>query len=136
MCLEEDSECEICRAATLEQVDSRVEVNIVPHSQPTGRTWLIPGTLELFRTPSLDALDLRRIDQGDVSCRHAVLSRRLHSLFGQTTRTGLPIAGDFLFSQKFYDVYRVERAIRSAFSLEISPSSRSVTSPCCHARVL
>src|SRR6185503_11893524 len=112
MCLEEDSECEICRAATLEQVDSRVEVNIVPHSQPTGRTWLIPG-----------ALDLRRIDQGDVSCRHAVLSRRLHSLFGQTTRSGLPIAGDFLFSQKLYDVYRVERAIRSAFSLEISPSS-------------
>ena len=100
--LEEDSECEIRRAATLEQLDRRVEVNVVPHSQPTGRTWLVPGTLELFRTPSLDALDLRRIDQGDVSCRHAVLSRRLHSLFGQTTRSGLPIAGDFEVSQKFY----------------------------------
>src|SRR6185503_15932599 len=83
-----------------------------------------------------DALHLGRIDQGDVSCRHAVLSRRLPSLFGQTTRSGLPIGGDFHLSQKFYEAYRVVRAIRSASSFEISPSSRSVTSPCCQASVL
>ena len=90
------------RTATLEQFDRGMEVNVVPHRQPTGCAWLIPRTLELFRTPPLDALHLRRIDQDDVSCRHAVLSRRLHSLFGQTTRSGLPIAGDFEVSQKFY----------------------------------
>ena len=81
------------------------------HRKSTGCAWLIPGTLELFRSPSLDALHLSRIRQGDVSDRHAVLSRRLPSLFGQTTGAGLPIGGDFQFSQKFYEAVR---AIRSA----------------------
>ena len=75
----------------------------MPHRKPAGRTWLIPCTLELFRPPTLDAIHLSQVDQGDVSCRHAVLSRRLLSLFGQTTRSGLPIGGDFQVSQKFYE---------------------------------
>ena len=36
--LEEDSKREICGAATLEQLDRRVEVDVVPRSQPIGRT--------------------------------------------------------------------------------------------------
>jgi len=35
-----------------------VEVDVVPHRQTTCRARLEPGTLELFRTPPLDALDL------------------------------------------------------------------------------
>ena len=50
------------RTATLEQFDRGMEVNVVPHRQPTGCAWLIPRTLELFRTPSLDALHLGQID--------------------------------------------------------------------------
>jgi len=49
-----------------------MEVNLVTHRKSAGHAGLVPGTLKLFRTPPLDALDLRLIDQGDFSCRHAV----------------------------------------------------------------
>jgi hypothetical protein len=49
-----------------------MEIDVVPHSEPTGRARLVPGTLELFRTPPLDALDLRVLNDGDVRYRHAV----------------------------------------------------------------
>jgi hypothetical protein len=90
------------RTAALDQVDRGVEVNVVPHRKSTGRARLVPCTLELFRTPSLDALDLRLIEQVDVSRRHAVLSRRLTSLFGQTSKPDVPIEGDIQISQSLY----------------------------------
>jgi hypothetical protein len=70
--LEQDPQSQICRATALEQLDRGVEVNVVTHRKSACRARLIPSTLELFRTPPLDALDLRLIDQGDICCRHAV----------------------------------------------------------------
>ena len=64
--LQKDLQGQIFRATALEQVDRGVQVNVVTHRKSAGRAWLVPGTLELFRTPPLDALDLRLIDQGDV----------------------------------------------------------------------
>jgi hypothetical protein len=104
--LEQDPKGQIRWATALEQLDCGMEIHVVPHRKSTSRTRLVPGTLELFRTPPLDALHLCRIRQGDVSDRHAVLSRRLLSLFGQTTERVLPIGGDFHFSQKFYEAAR------------------------------
>ena len=69
---EEDLQGQVCRATSLDQLDRGVEVNIVTHRESAGRAGLVPGTLELFRTPPLDALDLRLIDQGDVRYCHAV----------------------------------------------------------------
>jgi hypothetical protein len=70
--LQKDLQGQVFRATTLEQLDSGVQVNVVTHRKSAGRTRLIPGTLELFRTPTLDALDLRLVDQGDVRYCHAV----------------------------------------------------------------
>jgi hypothetical protein len=39
-----------------------MEVNVVTHRKSACRARLIPSTLELFRTPPLDALDLGLID--------------------------------------------------------------------------
>ena len=64
--LEQDLQSQIVRATALEQLDRGVQVNVVTHRKSAGRAWLVPGTLELFRTPPLDALDLRLVDQGDV----------------------------------------------------------------------
>src|SRR5205809_1342181 len=109
-----------------------MQINIVSHRKSTSCARLVPGSLELFRSPPLDALHLGGICQGDVSDRHAVLSRRLPSLFGQTTEGDLPIGGDFDFSQKIYEAVR---AIRSASSFVRAPSSRSVTLPSCQTSV-
>jgi hypothetical protein len=80
-----------------------MKIDVVPHRKSTGCARLIPGTLELFRTPPLDALHLCRIRQGDVSYRHAVPFSPIASLFGQTSEWVLPIEGDFDFSQKIYE---------------------------------
>src|SRR5580765_8157254 len=109
-----------------------MKINVMSHRKSTSCARLVHGTLQLFCSPVLDAFHLSWIRQGDVSDRPAVLSRRLLSLFGQTTGADLPIGGDFHFSQKFYE--RV-RAIRSAWSFVRPPSSRSVTSPICQTSV-
>src|SRR4249919_537495 len=109
-----------------------MKIHVMSHRKSTSCARLVPGTLELFRSPPLDALHLSGIRQDDVSDRHAVLSRRLPSLFGQTTEADLPIGGDFDFSQKFYEAVR---AIRTASAFVRRPSSRSVTSPSCQTRV-
>ena len=70
--LEQDLQSQVCRATALEQLDRSVEIDVVPHRKSTCRSRLVPGTLELFRTPPLDALDLRLVDQGDVCYCHAV----------------------------------------------------------------
>jgi hypothetical protein len=70
--LKKDLERQVFGATTLEQLDSGVQVNVVTHRQSAGRARLVPGTLELFRTPPLDALDLRLFDQGDVRYCHAI----------------------------------------------------------------
>jgi hypothetical protein len=75
--LKQDLQSQFQGTAALEQAYRDVEVNVVPHRKSTGRARLVPGTFELFRTPSLDPLDLGRIRQVDVSRRHAFLSRRL-----------------------------------------------------------
>src|SRR5262245_50564841 len=103
-----------------------MKIDVMSHRKSTSCARLVPGTLELFRSPPLDALHLCGIRQGDVSDRHAVLSRRLPSLFGQTTGADLPIGGDFYFSQKIYEAVRPSR---SASSFERRPSSLSVTLP-------
>ena len=77
--LQEDLQSQILRTAALEKADRGVQINVMPHRKSTGRARLEPCTLELIHTPSLDTLDLRLIDQVDVSRRHAVLSRRLPS---------------------------------------------------------
>src|SRR5262245_9172829 len=109
-----------------------MKINVMSHRKSTSCARLVPGSLELFRSPPLDALHLGGLCQGDVSDRHAVLSRRLPSLFGQTTGADLPIGGDFDFLQKIYEAVR---AIRSASSFVRPPSSRSVTLPTCQTRV-
>jgi hypothetical protein len=60
--LEQDLQGQVCRATALEQLDRGVEIDVVPHRKPTCCSRLVPGTLELFRTPAFDALDLRLID--------------------------------------------------------------------------
>jgi hypothetical protein len=70
--LQKDLERQVFGATTLEQVDCGVQVNVVTHRKSAGRARLIPGTLELFCTPPLDALDLRLVDQGDVRYCHAI----------------------------------------------------------------
>jgi hypothetical protein len=74
----------------------------VPHRESTGRAWLVPGALELFRTPALDPLHLRLVEYECFSCCHGVLSRRYDSLFGQTSKADLPIEGDMHISQSLY----------------------------------
>src|SRR5207247_6426231 len=81
--LKKDPEGQIRWATAPEQIDCDVEINIVSHRKSTSCARLVPHSLELFRPPPLDALHLGGICQGDVSDRHAVLSRRLPSLFGQ-----------------------------------------------------
>jgi hypothetical protein len=70
--LQEDLERQVWRATALEQLDRGMQVNVVTHRKSACRARLVPCPLELFRTPPLDALGLRLIDQGDVYCRHAV----------------------------------------------------------------
>jgi hypothetical protein len=70
--LQQDLERQVWRATALEQIDRGMEVNVVTHRKSACRARLVPCTLELFRTPPLDALGLRLFDQGDVWCRHAV----------------------------------------------------------------
>src|SRR5215510_2088625 len=124
----QDAQRKIRGATALEQLDRDMKINVMSHRKSTSCARLVPGSLELFRSPPLDALHLGGSCQGDVSDRHAVLSRRLPSLFGQTTGADLPIGGDFDFSQKIYEAVR---AIRSASSFVRPPSSRSVTLPTC-----
>jgi hypothetical protein len=64
--LQKDLERQVLGATTLEELDRGMQVHVVTHRKSAGRARLVPGTLELFRTPPLDALDLRLIDQGDV----------------------------------------------------------------------
>src|SRR5207249_3475272 len=72
--LKKDPQSQILRAAMLEQLDRGVEIDVMPHRKSAGRACLIPGPLELFRTPPLDALHLGLVDHVDVSRRHAFLS--------------------------------------------------------------
>src|SRR5438093_13665668 len=103
-----------------------MQINIVSHRKSTSCARLVPGSLELFRSPPLDALHLGGSCQGDVSDCHAVLSRRLPSLFGQTAEGDLPIGGDFDFSKKLNESVRT---IRRATTHVRPPASSSVTLP-------
>jgi len=55
---EEDAERGIGRAAALEKLDGEVEVDVAAGRQGRRVARLVPGALELFRTPALDALAL------------------------------------------------------------------------------
>ena len=117
-----------------------MQINVVPHRKSTGRARLEPCALELFRTPLLDALDLRLIEQVSVSCRHNVLSRRLTSLFGQTSKPDVPIEGDIQISQSLYPAEetalirlscaRASASACSRVSLNPFTFSEAVTFPC------
>ena len=61
-CLQEDLQSQFWWTTALEKVNRGVQVNVVPHRKSTGRARFESCALELFRTPSLDALDLRLID--------------------------------------------------------------------------
>ena len=91
--LQQDAKSQIRGATALEQLDRGVEVNVVTHRKSACRTRLVPGTLELFRTPPLDALDLRLVDQGDVSCRHAVPFSPIALIVRSDVQSGSPHRG-------------------------------------------
>jgi hypothetical protein len=56
--LQENLEREIDRAATLEQLDGLVEVDVVARSEDECALGVVARTLELLVPPTLDALDL------------------------------------------------------------------------------
>jgi len=87
--LKQDLQSQFWGTAALEEAGRGVQVNVVPHCKPSCLSWMEPCTLELFRPPPFDPLDLRLIDYVDVSRRHAVLSP-LVPMFGQTTKTDTP----------------------------------------------
>jgi hypothetical protein len=56
--LKQDFQREIMRTAALEKLDRVAQVDVVPHRQSSCRARLEARTLQFFRTPALDPLDL------------------------------------------------------------------------------
>jgi hypothetical protein len=51
------------RAATLEEIDRVVKIDVVSHGEAPGGARLVPRTFELLRTPTLDSFDLRLLEK-------------------------------------------------------------------------
>ena len=54
--LEEDANCRFERTTALEEIDREVEIYVLPGGQLERCAGVVPGPLQLFRTPALDPL--------------------------------------------------------------------------------
>ena len=69
--LEQDPDRDLRRAAALDELDSRVEVDVVAGGERFGCLDGVAGTLQLFAPPALDALDLASfLDVSRSHCLH------------------------------------------------------------------
>lgn len=94
--LQEDLECEIDGAAACEQIDRRVEIDVVARGEDDGALGVVAGPLEGIVPPVLDSFDLGHVQKFELSRRHSFHPSAVGELLlpiRPLGRIGLPLSG-------------------------------------------